>query len=165
MNDGTGYRAQRDESEFERADRRFTDLLQELRVATAGVQFLFAFLLTLAFTARFPSLTDFQKGLYVGTLLTTAASSALLIAPVSLHRILRGRGLKPAIVAGSDLMARAGLLLLALAINGAVLLILDVVIGGTAAWVITVVSLIWFGLLWYAVPPLLARQRPRQMTS
>lgn len=153
----------RRESEIERADRRFVDLLQELRVAQAGVQFLFAFLLTLAFTQRFTEVTSFQRWLYVVTLLTTVASSTLLIGPVALHRMLYRRGLKPRVVSGSDLMARAGLALLALAINGAVLLILDVVIGTTFAVVVTVVSLFWFGGLWYLVPWLVARNRERRM--
>ncbi len=33
-----------DETETEQADRRYNELLQELRVAQTGVQFLFAFL-------------------------------------------------------------------------------------------------------------------------
>ena len=49
--------AVRGESELQAVDRRFSELLQELRVAQTGVQILFAFLLGLAFTPRFPSLT------------------------------------------------------------------------------------------------------------
>ena len=97
------------------------------------MQFLFAFLLTLAFTQRFGRITDFQTRLYVGTLMVTAVASALLIGPVPMHRILFRRGLKPRLVRGADLMARGGLAMLLLAINGAVLLILDVVLGGAAA--------------------------------
>ncbi|MGH8838771.1 MAG: DUF6328 family protein, partial [Jiangellaceae bacterium] len=44
----TGYI--RDESEAEGLDRHWQELLQELRVAQAGAQILFAFLLTIAFT-------------------------------------------------------------------------------------------------------------------
>ena len=104
-----------DESEDEKADRRYDELLQELRVAQTGVQFLFAFLLTLAFTQRFGQITEFQHRLYVGTLLATAVASALLIGPVPLHRILFRRGLKPRLVRGADLMARGGLVMLLLA--------------------------------------------------
>ena len=68
----------RDESEDEKADRHYNELLQELRVAQTGVQFLFAFLLTLAFTQRFPQITDFQHWVYVSTLTATAIASALL---------------------------------------------------------------------------------------
>ena len=42
----------RDESQAERLDRNYAELLQELRVAQTGVQILFAFLLTIAFQQR-----------------------------------------------------------------------------------------------------------------
>ena len=152
-NDGTAG-----ETAKQRADRRYNELLQELRVAQTGVQFLFAFLLALAFAPRFTEITDFQKWLYVATLLATSAASALLIGPVPLHRILFRRGLKPQLVRGADLMARGGLAVLLLAINAAVLLILDVVLGGAVAVVLSAVSAGWFVVIWYVVP-LTARER------
>lgn len=144
--------ARRDESEDERADRQYNELLQELRVAQTGVQFLFAFLLTLAFTQRFPQVTDFQHWVYVATLTATAVSSALLIGPVPFHRIVFRRGLKPRLVRGADLMARGGLAMLLLAINGAVLLILDVVLTGPLPFVMSGAVALWFVLVWYVVP-------------
>jgi uncharacterized protein DUF6328 len=47
----------RHEMPLQRADRAYGEILQEVRVAQTGVQILFAFLLTLAFTARFKSIT------------------------------------------------------------------------------------------------------------
>jgi Family of unknown function (DUF6328) len=47
--------AMRGETPAQAADRQFNELLQELRVAQTGVQILFAFLLGLAFTPRFPT--------------------------------------------------------------------------------------------------------------
>jgi hypothetical protein len=64
----------RDETEDEKSDRRYDELLQELRVAQTGVQFLFAFLLTLAFTQRFGRITEFQLRLYIGTLMATTVA-------------------------------------------------------------------------------------------
>jgi hypothetical protein len=142
----------RDETEDEKSDRRYDELLQELRVAQTGVQFLFAFLLTLAFTQRFGQITDFQHRLYVGTLLATAAASALLIGPVPLHRALFRRGLKPRLVEVADLMVRGGLVMLLLAINGAVLLILDVVLRGALPFVLSGLTFAWFVIIWYVVP-------------
>lgn len=150
----------RHESEDEKDDRRYDELLQELRVAQTGVQFLFAFLLTLAFTQRFPQITDLQLTLYVVTLVATAVAAALLIGPVPFHRIVFRRGLKPRLVAGADLMARGGLAMLLVAINGAILLILDVALGGTWPFVISAVLVLWFVLIWYVVP-LTARERSR----
>jgi hypothetical protein len=148
----------RDETEDEKSDRRYDELLQELRVAQTGVQFLFAFLLTLAFTQRFGRITEFQLRLYVGTLMATTVASALLIGPVPMHRILFRRGLKPRLVRGADLMARGGLVMLLLAINGAVLLILDVLLEGPLAFVLSGLAIALFVLIWYVVP-ITARER------
>ncbi|MCU1670192.1 MAG: hypothetical protein JWP40_3119 [Blastococcus sp.] len=155
--DGGDHR--RDESDPAEADRRYTELLQELRVAQTGVQFLFAFLLSLAFTQRFGQLSDAQKWLYVGTLVIASVAAALLIGPVPAHRILYRRGLKPRLVAASDRMVRAGLLVLVIAINSAILLVLDVVLGGWVPFLLTGVTTAWFVLVWYVVPKT-ARQRP-----
>ena len=69
-------------SEHERKrDRQMIELLNELRVALPGVQILFAFLLTVPFTQRFPQLTSFQRDVFYITLLATTLSAACLIAP------------------------------------------------------------------------------------
>ena len=144
----------------EAADRRYDELLQELRVAQTGVQFLFAFLLSLAFTQRFARINDFQTGLYVVTLVASSVAAALLIGPVPLHRILYRRGLKPRLVRGADRMVRAGLAVLVVAINGAVLLVLDVVLGQPLSWVLAGLTTLCFLLVWYVLPTT-ARERPR----
>ncbi len=48
------------------------ELLQELRVILPGVQVLFAFLLTVAFTQRFTELDPYLKDIYFTALLSTA---------------------------------------------------------------------------------------------
>ena len=155
-----GENPARDETEEEQADRRYDELLQELRVAQTGVQFLFAFLLTLAFTQRFAQINDFQLTVYVGSLIATAVASALLIGPVPFHRILFRRGLKPRLVRGADIMARSGLAVLLVAVNGAVLLILDVVLSGALPFILSGAVTLWFIVVWYVVP-LTARERPK----
>src|SRR5690349_19677592 len=102
----------RDETPLERWDRNFTELLQELRVAQTGVQILFAFLLTLPFTNRFTAVTGFERGVYVVTLVAAAAATALLIAPVSYHRIVFRQGRKPQLVLIASRLAALGLLCL-----------------------------------------------------
>jgi hypothetical protein len=149
----------RDESEAAQADRRYNELLQELRVSQTGVQFLFAFLLTLAFTQRFAQITDFQKWLYIATLISASVAAALLIGPVPMHRILYRRGLKPRLVAASDRMVRAGLVVLLIAINGAILLVLDVILEGWLPFLLTGLTTVWFVLVWYVVP-MTTRERP-----
>jgi hypothetical protein len=148
----------RHETEAERLDRNYSELLQELRVAQAGVQILFAFLLTLAFTQRFAETTSLQRAVYVGTLLLSAASVALLIAPVAFHRMVFRRRQKDDLVAATNRLALAGLVTLFMAMVGAVLLILDVVLGNGPAVALTAVVAAWFVLLWFVLP-LPARHR------
>jgi hypothetical protein len=132
-------------------DRNVGELLQELRVAITGVQILFAFLLGLAFTQRFTSLDRFQVTVYTITLMTTALTTIVLIAPVAFHRLIFRRRQKSALIMVADRLLQLGLVLLVLAISSAVLLILDVVLGrwqgllgGTLIAAIGV--LVWFGL-------------------
>ena len=144
----------RGERPQETLDRNVDELLQETRVATAGVQFLFAFLLTLPFTQRFGELTDFQRDLYVLTLLSTACSALVFIAPVAFHRVLFRQQEKEAVVAFADRALLVGLVLLLVGISSAVLLVLDVVLGrGWAVAGCALVSVLGLGL-WFALPAL-----------
>ncbi|MFD3916978.1 DUF6328 family protein [Streptomyces sp. NPDC058603] len=148
------------ETPAERADRNLLELLQELRVVQTGVQIVFAFLLGVAFTDRFLRLDTFERGTYVVTLLLTVVSSAVLATPVALHRGLFHRGAKIRIVAVSARFAEVGLVFLALALNGVVLLLMDVVLGLTAAVAVTAVTLILFAGLWFVLPRALRRPAP-----
>ena len=87
-----------EENEATRLDRNYNEILQELRVAEAGVQILFAFLLALAFTQRFARITSFERGVYFASLLLSAAAGGLLMAPTAMHRIMFRRGLKDVLV-------------------------------------------------------------------
>src|SRR6059036_3433818 len=100
------------EDPLQRADRNMIELLQELRVAQTGVQILFAFLLGLSFTPRFPDLQPSQQAVYVTTLALSASSAAFLIAPVSYHRLVFRRRLKARLVQTSHRLALVGLGLL-----------------------------------------------------
>ena len=131
----------RGETPMQRADRAYGEILQEVRVAQTGVQILFAFLLALAFQARFPAITSFQRGVYVVTLMLCAAAAALLIAPASFHRVVYRRRLKHHLVRIASRLALFGLVLLLLALISALLLILDVVIGLGPALILAVGAL------------------------
>lgn len=148
----------RDESEAERLDRNYGELLQELRVAQTGVQILFAFLLTLPFSQRFGDTTPFQRGVYVATLLCGAAAAALLIAPVAFHRLVFRRKQKAELVHVANRLALGGLAVLLFAIVGAVLLVLDFLLGPVLAVVLTALVALWCLGFW-VVLPLSARGR------
>src|SRR3954453_19461469 len=99
----------RDETPTERLDRNWTDLLQELRVVQTGVQLLTGFLLTLPFQARFATLTQAQKNIYLATVTAAVISTCFLIAPVSLHRLLFRRHARAATVNVSHRLAILGM--------------------------------------------------------
>jgi hypothetical protein len=150
--DVDGAALARGESPDEVLDRNLGELLQEARVATAGVQFLFAFLLTLPFTQRFGELTEFHHDLYTVALMSTACAAIVLIAPVSFHRVLFRQHEKQAIVTFTDRAVLVGLVLLLLGMASAVLLVLDVVLGRGPA---VVGSAFVAGLgasVWFAMP-------------
>ena len=65
-------RYDREESEKERLDRNLLELLNELRVALPGVQVLFAFLLTVPFSAALHGPHRDQEEVYYAALLATA---------------------------------------------------------------------------------------------
>src|SRR5215204_1605961 len=133
-------------------DRNLNELLQELRVAFTGVQILFAFLLTLAFTQRFQELGGFDLAVYVTALMCTAVATMVLIAPVSFHRLVFRRRQKAALVVVADRLLLLGLALLIPAISSSVFLILNVAIGRGAAVAGASLTAAVALLTWYALP-------------
>jgi Family of unknown function (DUF6328) len=142
----------RGETPLQRVDRAYGEILQEVRVAQTGVQILFAFLLTLAFTSRFPQVTQVERYIYVTTLMLCAAATALLIAPAAFHRVIYRRRLKHHLVHVANRLALSGLVLLLLAMISALLLILEVVIGLGPAVLLAVGGLAWFVTWWFVLP-------------
>ena len=142
----------RNESQNARDDRNLGELVQELRVAGLGVQVLFGFLLALPFSARFTKLSTAQRGLYMADVVLAAVTTALLVGPVAYHRLLFRRHQKERLVRVANAMAICGLMTVALAITGAVLLIASFVVHGVAAIVITACVFCLFAGLWIVVP-------------
>ena len=145
-------RPDRDEEEQERLNRQLLELLNELRVALPGVQVLFAFLLAVPFQARFPQTTDFERYVYLVTVLASAAATALLIAPTSYHRLLFQRGYRPEIIANGARMLILGLGALAVAMVGAIFLVVSVVFDDDTAIAVGAVAATLFGALWFVAP-------------
>ena len=134
-------------------DRNLAELLQELRVVLTGVQILFAFLLTVPFTARFGELAaPFTRLGYTVTLLSTALAMVALVAPVSFHRMLFRRGRKEQLVVfgGRALTLALGLLLVS--ITSGLLLVLDVTLNRAAAVTCTAVVFVASVAGWYFLP-------------
>ncbi|MEV4707024.1 DUF6328 family protein [Actinoplanes sp. NPDC049316] len=142
----------KNETEKQRWDRNFADLLQELRVAQTGVQILFAFLLTLPFSSGFPKATEFQRDTYIVALVSTAFATALIISPVAFHRALFRQGRKPELVRHAHRMATGGLAFMLIAMVSSVLLITDYLLETWVAVLFTVVTAVFFLTFWVAIP-------------
>lgn len=133
------------------------ELLQELRVASLGIQVLFAFLLGLPFTTRFVELDADQRRLYMGVLLLTAVAAAQLSGPVAYHRAVFRRHKKDRLLAVANVLALTGLATVGVSLCGAVLLVSTFLLSLSASVVIVVALAGVFVFLW-AVLPLAGRQ-------
>jgi hypothetical protein len=145
----------RDESRDEQMDRNWDELLQELRVTQTGVQILTGFLLTLPFQQRFSSLSSFQHGVYLVTFVLAATATSLIIAPVSFHRMLFRKHEKELLVRWGDRFARAGLIVLALAVGSVALLVFDVVVGLAVGVTASICAVVLYLGLWVVLPEVL----------
>jgi hypothetical protein len=150
------------ETEDQRADRNFNDILQELRVTQTGVQILFGFLLTMPLQARFDRLDGYERGLLVVAVLLLATATACIIAPVAWHRALFRHRVKKEIVDASDVFAKGGLTALGLGIVASMLLMLDLVLPRWAAICLGVALAALLLMLW-AVSPVLRRREMRRL--
>lgn len=150
--DGVARRRGRNETEEERADRMWGELIQEVRVAQTGVQILFGFLLTVVFTPRYTGLNDTDRAIYIVTVVLGACATGALIGPVSLHRLVSGRRVKPQAVRWASRLTFVGLLLLLATMTAALLLILRVATHDDfVPWLVAAVVL-WYVLCWFALP-------------
>jgi hypothetical protein len=140
------------ETPEQRHDRNLADLLQELRVATLGVQVLFGFLLGLPFTVRFTHLHVWQRWLYVAVVMLSSVSVVLLVAPVAYHRLLFRRHQLGYLLRAANGLAVCGMITVALAVTGAVLLITSYVEPGTPAVVLSATVGALFAVLWFVLP-------------
>jgi hypothetical protein len=142
----------REESPAERIDRNWTELLQEVRVVQTGVQLLTGFLLTLPFTERFDRLSDASQALYLVAVGLSVASTACLVTPVTMHRLLFRHGARPLLVNTSQQFAIAGLAFLAGAIVAVLTLIFGIVVSEAVGLIAGGVAALTFVVLWLVLP-------------
>jgi Family of unknown function (DUF6328) len=142
----------RHETEAERIDRNLAELLQELRVASIGVQVLFGFLLSLPFTTRFTELSSDQRDLYLADIVLAALATALLSAPVAFHRLAFRQHSKARVLRASNRLAIAGLTAVAMAVPASVLLVVSFVETGVIVPVLATFTVGIFFVLWFVLP-------------
>jgi len=142
----------RDESPEERADRNWSEVLQELRVLQTGTQILTGFLLALAFQPAFSELSGSQRSVYLALVVLSALSSIIALAPVALHRTLFQRRAKPEVVRYGHVALVTALLTVSLLLVGVVAFVFDVVLGGSAFWWAMIALAAVILVLWLVVP-------------
>lgn len=140
----------RNETEHERLDRQLMELLQGFRVAVTGVQVLFAFLLTVPFSARFDRVHDTGRALFYVALFGAATASICFIAPVFQHRILFRLGQKDLLISRANRFGIVGAFALTVSITAATTLIVQALedeaawTAATAAAVLALCAWTWF---------------------
>jgi hypothetical protein len=145
------------ETEAEKLDRNWNELLQELRVSQTGVQLLTGFLLTLPLQPRFTELSSFERAAYVFAISLSIIATCLLIAPVSMHRLLFRQRRKETLVRAGGIVAKGGLAFLALATTAVVTFIFSIMFSERSGLVSGAVVLVMFFTAWVAVPLLMRR--------
>lgn len=153
------------ETRNEQLTRNIGELLQELRVAQAGVQILFGFLLSVVFTDRFHDASGFEKALHLSAVVLAVAATALLTAPAAWHRLLFRTGSRERILTVGNRLVLVGLVCLALAITSTVALIAKVVYGEIAMIVMAALAVLIFGILWFVMPFRLRPDNGDQLTG
>ena len=149
------------ELKSQRLDRNWNELLQELRVTQTGVQILTGFLLTMPLQPKFADLDGFTRSVYAVAVSLSLLATVLLIAPVSMHRLLFRQQLKESIVLAGDKLAKVGLGILALALTTVAVLVFGIVYGDRAGQLAGGVSFALFLVAWMALPLVISR-RSRQ---
>ncbi|ASR38577.1 hypothetical protein BAY61_30305 [Prauserella marina] len=143
---------QQGESRDQQLTRNVNELLGELRVAQAGVQILFGFLLAVAFTGPFRDANGFEKTLHLITVLFAASATALLTAPAAWHRVLFRAGRREEILRVGNRSVIAGLVCLSIAVTLTVALIANVIYGTVLMIIVGACVGLLFGVLWFYVP-------------
>ena len=130
------------------AGRRWNELLQEIRVILPGIQFIFAFLLTVPFSNRFSRLGTNLRVLLLVAIVFAAAAAAVLMAPGVQHRLHFRQGRKHQLVDVFGRLALLGSVLTALSMVCAIFVVCDVMVGWVAAVAVDTFIVACFGVLW-----------------
>ena len=150
--ESTGSGERTGEDRQERTARELIELLNELRVILPGVQFLFAFLLTVPFSQRFSELDGVETGVFFVTLLCTAVATALLMAPSAQHRVLWREGVREQRLKLGNTLTIVGLIFLVPAMVGAVFVVSAFIFGLGLGLTVTTLLVLFFALLWFLLP-------------
>lgn len=142
----------RDETEAQKLDRNWNELLQELRVSQTGVQVLTGFLLTLPLQPAFARITTLERNLYVAAISLSILATGLLVAPVSMHRVLFRKRRKESLVEVGSWVAKAGLVALGLASATVAAFVFSIVFTEAVGLWVGAATLVAYTLAWLVLP-------------
>ncbi|MEX0664682.1 MAG: DUF6328 family protein [Acidimicrobiia bacterium] len=133
---------------------RYRELLEELRTVMPGAQVLLAFLLTVPFATKFHRLDDVGRNTYAGVVFCAALATILFMTPAAYHRVARRQDRAERL----DFAIRIvilGMALLALAIGGAIFVVVRFVFDDTALGLaFGGIASLTAATLWYVLPSL-----------
>ena len=153
------------ETQKERDDREFRELIEEIRVILPGVQILGALLFTVAFSNKFESFSAMETRIYFAGFLASGVAAVLLIAPTAAHRILWRQPKKERLLQTASRCAFAGTCALAAALIFTTYLVGEFIYGNSIAAACTAVFVGLVAWLWYALPFVQRITGPRDETS
>lgn len=122
----------RDESTEERADRNFSDILQELRVVLTGTQLISGFLLAVAFQSGFKDLDANELVHYLVLVAVAGLATLLGMTPVVVHRLHFAKRMKHRIVQLGNRLLIATLIVVSALVVGVTSFIFEVVVSQAA---------------------------------
>jgi hypothetical protein len=140
------------ETQKERDDREFRELIEEIRVILPGVQILGALLFTVAFSNKFESFSAMETRVYFAGFIASGVAAALLIAPTAAHRILWRQPKKERLLRTASRCAFAGTVALAAALILTTYLVGEFIYGNSVGAIVTALFLGIMAWLWYALP-------------
>jgi len=159
--------SEREEQSSDREEKKHFDsevslFMGELRVTLPGVQILFAFLLSVPFTARFVKVSELARDAYYVGFLCAAVASAHLIAPAVYHRLHWRRDVvdHEQMLRSFNRLAVIGGGFLAVAMCAAVFLVTAFLFGDAWGAILALIVFLVVGWLWFVLP-LAGKRRAR----
>jgi hypothetical protein len=101
---------------------------------------------------RFSNLHPWQRWLYLAVLMLSSISIVLLVAPVAYHRLIFRRHQLASLLWAANAMAIGGMITIALAVTGAVLLVTSYVQPGLPTALLPSIVAGLFAVLWFVLP-------------
>ena len=146
----------------ERRQRELNELLQELRVMLPGVQFLFAFLLTVPFSSSFGDVKGVSRGIFFVALMSAAAATVFFMAAPTNHRMRWREHDRERLLRLSNRNTIIATALLAIAMVSSLYVVASFIFSVPAgvATAVAVAALIL--VVWYLIPILMRHDQPER---